>query len=112
MYLKTILENSIETKYPSLKKYLPFVVKHTGVNQPIKALGSGYATRIETKISATWPRGRYIEINCLKSEQQSLLYIKYEDYDIRKIFSPEFDSFMKQNEKKILDQKGINLDKL
>ena len=102
-----ILKNSIETKYPSLKKYLPFVAKYNK-----DTLGYGYAPRIETKTSYTSPRGRYIEIQCLKSEQLSTLHIKYEDYDIRKILIPEHDTFVKQKEKEILDQKGIDLDKL
>ena len=102
-----ILKNSIETKYPSLKKYLPFVAKYNK-----DTLGYGYAPRIETKTSYTSPRGRYIEIQCLKSEQLSTLHIKYEDYDIRKILIPEHDTFVKQKEKEILDQKGIDIDKL
>lgn len=105
------LEKALKNKYPSLEKYRPFKGDE-------KIMVIGLAPKVKTSslgahVSQYPDGGKYVKITCMKSRTAIFaLIIDYINGDIDKLYESERELFLKENQREILEQKGVDPDKL
>jgi hypothetical protein len=102
------LLTELNRKYPTLEKY------STGVDRYLKDhIGYGFAPVVgPQKNGLPTHKGNYVQVECFKGENNWILSIDYINEASSKLAYPERKIFIKEKHQKILEQKGIDPNKL